>query len=92
MGKEDPEEHGGAVVVEGGGGGGGGGDFWDNYGGDDIETGIEDDKRMLLNVEQNIANLERNILQDQTMSSSSFRRHSGSRRSKDASPETPKKR
>ena len=66
----------------------GGGGFWDGYG-DDVDAG-EDDKQMLLNVEQNIANLERNILQD-TMAST-FRRPSGSRRSKEASPETPKKR
>ncbi|XP_050710389.1 otoferlin-like isoform X3 [Eriocheir sinensis] len=70
------------------GGGYGGGDFWETYG-EDLDTGLEDDKQMLLNVEQNIANLERNILQEQT--TSTFKHLSGSRRSKEASPETPKK-
>lgn len=57
-----------------------------------MDVGVEDDKQMLLDVEQNIANLERNILQEQSTSSSGLKLLPGSRKSKDASPETPKRR
>ncbi|XP_069993132.1 otoferlin-like [Penaeus vannamei] len=72
---------------------GGGGPFWDGDLSSDAQDGgggygseLEDDKQMLLDVEQNIANLERNISMQE--------KHSGmvrGRKSKENSPEMQKK-
>ncbi|XP_064096144.1 otoferlin-like isoform X4 [Macrobrachium nipponense] len=96
-GDRDRDRGGGAGEVFAGGGGGGGGvdygGFWEGGGGSidnegGFESGLEDDQQMLLDVEQNIANLERNIHLQESKSSSNMAR---GRKSKDNSPETQKK-
>ncbi|XP_069175829.1 otoferlin isoform X3 [Procambarus clarkii] len=79
---------------------GGGGSFWEGYGGGSVEqeggyeSPCEDDKQMLLDVEQNIANLERNIcLHDRSaaIAAAATMARGAARRSKEVSPEVQKK-